>query len=159
MRLIALASLNLRLCVSSILGQITWLTLSKTEAAVNILFCSNSCLLSAVEKINSKERFPKALVTAEKRQPAVNILFLLSISDISTPGRCHRCWENLFQRALHVVGCLPDSVAGLLMSSTVLLLYTAIIVPVQICMWNYDDPCNKFPTLPFDVIVDCFFMV
>ena len=122
MRLIALASLNLRLCVSSILGQITWLTLSKTEAAVNILF-------------------------------------LLSISDISTPGRCHRCWENLFQRALHVVGCLPDSVAGLLMSSTVLLLYTAIIVPVQICMWNYDDPCNKFPTLPFDVIVDCFFMV
>ena len=45
------------------------------------------------------------------------------------------------------------------MSSTVLLLYTAVIVPVQICMWNYDDPCNKFPTLPFDVIVDCFFMV
>ncbi len=27
---------------------------------------------------------------------------------------------------------------------TVLLLYTAIIAPVQICLWNYDDDaCNK----------------
>jgi hypothetical protein len=43
--------------------------------------------------------------------------------------------------------------------SGVLLLYTAIIVPVQICMWKYDDPCNAFPTLYFDVIVDSFFLV
>ena len=43
--------------------------------------------------------------------------------------------------------------------SATLLLYTAVIVPVQICLWNYDDPCNKFPTLEFDVFVDCFFVV
>ncbi len=47
----------------------------------------------------------------------------------------------------------------MLLSSTVLLIYTAVIVPVQICMWNYDDPCNMFPTLYFDVFVDAFFMV
>ena len=29
----------------------------------------------------------------------------------------------------------------------------------QICLWDYDDPCNKFPTLYFDVLVDCFFLV
>jgi hypothetical protein len=40
-----------------------------------------------------------------------------------------------------------------------LLLYTAVIVPVQICLWNYDDPCRAFPTLHFDVIVDSFFLV
>ncbi len=39
------------------------------------------------------------------------------------------------------------------------LIYTIVIVPVQICLWNYDDPCNKFPTLYFDIIVDTFFMV
>ena len=26
-------------------------------------------------------------------------------------------------------------------------------------MWDYDDPCNKFPTLYFDVYVDAFFVV
>jgi len=39
-----------------------------------------------------------------------------------------------------------------------LLLYTAIVAPVQICMWAYDDPCNRFPTLEFDVFVDSFFL-
>jgi hypothetical protein len=39
------------------------------------------------------------------------------------------------------------------------LLYTAIIVPVQICVWDYNDPCNKFPTLEFDLLVDTFFLV
>lgn len=40
-----------------------------------------------------------------------------------------------------------------------MLLYTAAIVPFQICLWNYDDPCNKFPSLYFDVFVDTFFLV
>ena len=48
---------------------------------------------------------------------------------------------------------------GMLLTSAVLLVYTAMIVPIQICMWNYDDPCNMFPTLFFDVFVDIFFMV
>ena len=29
---------------------------------------------------------------------------------------------------------------------------------VQLCLWNYDDPCNTFPTLRFDVAVDSFFL-
>ncbi len=49
--------------------------------------------------------------------------------------------------------------AGQLLISGLLLLYTALLSPVQICMWNYTDPCNTFPTLRFDVLVDCFFMV
>jgi hypothetical protein len=46
-----------------------------------------------------------------------------------------------------------------LLFSGLLLLYTAVVAPVQICMWNYEDPCNKFPTLYFDVFVDAFFLV
>jgi hypothetical protein len=33
------------------------------------------------------------------------------------------------------------------------------VVPFQICVWDYSDPCNMFPTLHFDVFVDTFFMV
>jgi len=47
----------------------------------------------------------------------------------------------------------------MLFLSGFLLFYTAIIVPVQICLWSYDDPCNAFATLNFDVIVDTFFLV
>ena len=47
----------------------------------------------------------------------------------------------------------------MMMMSAILLVYTAIVVPVQICIWSYDDPCNMFPTLPFDVAVDVFFLV
>jgi hypothetical protein len=49
--------------------------------------------------------------------------------------------------------------AAMLVANAFFLVYTTILVPVQICLWNYDDPCNKFPTLYFDVIVDAFFMV
>jgi hypothetical protein len=51
------------------------------------------------------------------------------------------------------------SLAVMLFLSGFLLFYTAIIVPVQICLWSYDDPCNAFATLNFDVIVDTFFLV
>ena len=40
-----------------------------------------------------------------------------------------------------------------------LLVYSSIIIPVQLCMWDYDDQCNMFPTLYFDIIVDSFFVV
>jgi hypothetical protein len=50
-------------------------------------------------------------------------------------------------------------VAGTLFTSGGLLFYTAMVVPVQIFLWDYSDPCNKFPTLYFDVLVDLFFMV
>jgi hypothetical protein len=48
---------------------------------------------------------------------------------------------------------------GMMVMSTSLLVYTAIIVPVQLCIWTYDDPCIIFPTLPFDIAVDAFFLV
>ncbi len=47
----------------------------------------------------------------------------------------------------------------MLFLSGLLLFYTAIIVPVQIFLWDYSDPCIMFPTLYFDVLVDIFFMV
>ena len=43
--------------------------------------------------------------------------------------------------------------------SGVLLLYTAGVVPVQLFLWNYDEACNAFPTIYFDLVVDTFFMV
>jgi hypothetical protein len=49
--------------------------------------------------------------------------------------------------------------AGMLVLSAIFLFYTAVIVPIQICLWSYDDPCTMFPTLFFDVLVDVFFMV
>ncbi len=45
------------------------------------------------------------------------------------------------------------------MLSGLLLIYTAVVAPVQICLWSYEDPCNMFPTLYFDVAVDSFFLV
>ena len=47
----------------------------------------------------------------------------------------------------------------MLFMSGFLLFYTSAIVPVQLCLWNYDNPCNIFPTLFFDVFVDSFFLV
>jgi hypothetical protein len=49
--------------------------------------------------------------------------------------------------------------AGMLFVSALLLLYTAVIAPAQIFLWDSSDPCNKFPTLYFDVFVDSFFLV
>ncbi len=49
--------------------------------------------------------------------------------------------------------------AVMVAQSGVLLLYTAVIVPIQLFLWNYEDPCNTFPTLYFDLFVDLFFLV
>ena len=49
--------------------------------------------------------------------------------------------------------------AAMLFVSGVLLLYTAAVVPAQIFLWDYSDPCNRFPTLFFDLAVDTFFLV
>ena len=43
--------------------------------------------------------------------------------------------------------------------SGVFLLYTAVIVPIQLFLWSYDDPCVLFPTLYLDLLVDSFFLV
>ncbi len=68
---------------------------------------------------------------------------------------------NIKWTCLHIF-CTLHSLCtqpGILFCSAALLLYTAVIVPVQICLWSYDDPCTTFPTLHFDIVVDAFFMV
>jgi hypothetical protein len=67
--------------------------------------------------------------------------------DLNDPARTRR---------LHVLDCC---LAVMLFVSAVLLLYSAVVVPFQICMWDYSDPCNIFPTLQFDMFVDTFFLV
>jgi hypothetical protein len=47
----------------------------------------------------------------------------------------------------------------MVLCNAVFLVYTAIIAPVQICLWNYDDPCKSIATLYFDTFVDIFFLV
>jgi hypothetical protein len=49
--------------------------------------------------------------------------------------------------------------AVMVLCNALFLAYTAIIAPVQICLWNYNDPCNSIATLYFDAIVDIFFLV
>jgi hypothetical protein len=49
--------------------------------------------------------------------------------------------------------------AGMLFVSGTLLFYTAMVVPAQIFLWDYSDPCHIFPTLYFDIFVDAFFLV
>jgi hypothetical protein len=50
-----------------------------------------------------------------------------------------------------------DSV--MMIFNAIFLVYTGALAPLQICLWNYEDPCNAFPTLYFDVFVDSFFLV
>jgi hypothetical protein len=50
--------------------------------------------------------------------------------------------------------------AVLLFVSGTFLLYTVIMAPVQIFVWEFNETeCNLFPTLYFDMFVDMFFMV
>jgi hypothetical protein len=49
--------------------------------------------------------------------------------------------------------------AAVMLMSFCLLLYTGVVVPIQVGLWDYDSPCNIFPTLYFDVFVDIFFLV
>ncbi len=49
--------------------------------------------------------------------------------------------------------------AGMLFVSAILLLYTAVVAPAQIFMWDYTNTCEYFPTLYLDLLVDSFFLV
>jgi hypothetical protein len=48
---------------------------------------------------------------------------------------------------------------AMLLTSGLLLLYTALVVPVQMLLWDYSNPCRMFPTLYLDILVDTFFLV
>jgi hypothetical protein len=55
---------------------------------------------------------------------------------------------------------LSDScIAVMLFCNAIFLIYTAIISPAQIFLWDNEDDCNTFPTLFLDLCVDSFFMV
>jgi hypothetical protein len=72
------------------------------------------------------------------------------------------CTNNVFcfdQKQPTSQHSCADLMTGMLFSSGILLFYTAIVVPVQIFLWDYSDSCNMFPTLYFDILVDLFFMV
>jgi hypothetical protein len=65
---------------------------------------------------------------------------------------------STFFRSLTLCGHVRLAVA--LFSSGLLLLYTAIIAPAQVFVWEFkEEECNVFPTLYFDIVVDLFFMV
>ena len=50
--------------------------------------------------------------------------------------------------------------AAIVFLSGTLLLYTAVVAPAQIFIWdNEEAECQTFPTLYFDVFVDSFFIV
>ena len=49
--------------------------------------------------------------------------------------------------------------AVMLFLNALFLLYTAILSPAQIFLWDNDDDCNMFPTLYLDLCIDSFFMV
>ncbi len=49
--------------------------------------------------------------------------------------------------------------AGMLFASGLLLVYTALVVPIQMLLWDYSNKCNMFPTLYIDIMVDSFFLV
>ncbi len=47
----------------------------------------------------------------------------------------------------------------MLFTSGLLLVYTALVVPIQILLWDYSNQCRMFPTLYIDMMVDTFFLV
>ena len=50
--------------------------------------------------------------------------------------------------------------AAIVFLSGTFLLYTAVISPAQIFLWESDETeCKVFPTLYFDLFVDTFFIV
>ncbi len=51
------------------------------------------------------------------------------------------------------------SFAAILSLSCLFLAYSAYAVPMQLSFWNSQDPCDEFPTLFIDVVVDTYFMV
>ena len=52
--------------------------------------------------------------------------------------------------------CIHDT-AGLLLISALLLIYTALVVPVQIFLWDYSDACNRFHNFFIDPWIEQFF--
>ena len=68
--------------------------------------------------------------------------------------------SHILNHLMRQTPCLMHGpISGQMMLSSLLLLYTAGIAPFQSCFWDYSNPCHVFPTLYFDVALDCFFMV
>ena len=52
----------------------------------------------------------------------------------------------------------PFSIAWTL-ATAILLAYTAVVTPPQISFGWLDPPCTPNPTLPFDCVLDVFFLL
>ena len=63
---------------------------------------------------------------------------------------CSQCIQIYCQSVLSNV---TTFLAGMLFISGLLLLYTALVVPIQIFLWENNDPCTLFPTLRIDLFV------
>jgi hypothetical protein len=46
-----------------------------------------------------------------------------------------------------------------MLASCAFLIYSAYVVPMQLSFWMRDDPCDPFPTLYTDAVVDTYFLV
>ena len=51
------------------------------------------------------------------------------------------------------------ALAGMMLASCCFLIYSAYVVPMQLSFWMRDDPCDPFPTLYSDALVDTYFLV
>ena len=69
----------------------------------------------------------------------------------------HPRWTRHFIHIPHTI--IINFLAGTLCICGLLLIYSSVIIPPQLCLWNYDNSCSMFPTLYFDVFVDSFFLV
>jgi hypothetical protein len=98
--------------------------------------------------IHPRSRFTSGKsVSGFSRLGCVESLPLVLVS-----GVFHLCFQS----------CAPTVIlfAGQLFVSGMLLLYTAIVAPAQVFLWEFnEEECNVFPTLYFDIFVDVFFIV
>ncbi len=48
--------------------------------------------------------------------------------------------------------------SGIAFCTSFSVLYTAILVPVQLSFWSSRNVCSPYPLLKFDIFIDCWFM-
>mmetsp|Transcript_59824 Transcript_59824/g.125017 ORF Transcript_59824/g.125017 Transcript_59824/m.125017 type:complete len:613 (-) Transcript_59824:1625-3463(-) len=84
----------------------------------------------------------------QKSSPIMKFLFGIAPADFET--------GDMGSRAIHPSSRFSTFRIGV---TAALLLYTGSVTPVQISFFPASDPCVFFSTLPFDVFVDCYFLL
>ena len=85
----------------------------------------------------------------------LKLVFGPATGDHARPDSVHDSWH------VHTNMIHPASVFGIAWTSitAVFLIYTAIVTPPMIAFHWMDLPCADIPTLAFDTVIDCFFIV